>query len=128
MKKLTATIFGIVLVGTLATACSSEPDPNSWEAIRAAQDAKPEWQKEQERKDRDMQWTCDYFRDSVHNYSVKTYDQRQKSFEMVYSYSMQTDFSFAGRQYYESWLSNDGDLMLSSGRVLAEACQNVPGL
>ena len=121
-------MLGIVLVGTLVTACSSEPDPNSWEAITAAQDAKPQWQKEQERKDRDMQWTCDYFKDLVHNYGVKTYEQRQKGFEMVYSYSMQTDIASSGRLYYESWLSNDGDLMLSSGTVIAEACRYVPGL
>ena len=128
MKKLTAIILGIVLVGTLATACSSEPDPNSWEAISAAQDAKPQWQKDQELKDRNMQFLCDHWRDSVFNYEVKTEEERQKSFYKVYTWSMDSDLASAGRDYYEAYLANDGDKALAAGTVIGSACQNVAGL
>ena len=119
MKKLTATILGVILVGTLVTTCGSEDETvlNNAGEPYVAQES--QW-------DNRIQYTCMWWRDTVFNYSVMTQADADKAFKKVYGWSMDTALRSEGRAYYEAYLANDGDKLLAAGTTIGNACDGVP--
>ena len=119
MKKVIATILGVILIGTLATGCGSEDTEilNNAGEPYVAQES--QW-------DNRIQYTCMWWRDTVFNYSVMTQADADKAFKKVYGWSMDTALRSEGRAYYEAYLANDGDKLLSAGITIGNACEGVP--
>ena len=119
MKKVIATMLGVILIGTLATGCGGgeEVQLNNAGEPYVAQES--QW-------DSRIQWTCMWWRDTVFNYSVMTQADADKAFKKVYTWSMDTALRSEGREYYEGYLSNDGAKVLSAGTTIGNACEGVP--
>ena len=117
MKKLSSIIIGIIVAGTIITACTPDSEPEA--TIQANVSTQPQW-------DNRIQFTCMWWRDTVFNYSVMTRADADKAFKKVYTWSMDTALRSEGREYYEGYLANDGAKVLSAGTTIGNACDGVP--
>ena len=119
MKKVIATMLGVILIGTLATGCGGREEVQLNNAGEPYVAQESQW-------DTRIQWTCMWWRDTVFNYSVMTQADADKAFKKVYTWSMDTALRSEGREYYEGYLSNDGAKVLSAGTTIGNACEGVP--
>ena len=117
MNKVVSTIIGIIFAGTVIVAFSPDSEPEATTQTNVS--TQPQW-------DNRIQFTCMWWRDTVFNYSVMTVADADKAFKKVYTWSMDTPLAVEGRQYYEGYLANDGDKVLSAGITIGNACEGVP--
>jgi|688.fasta_scaffold740136_1 hypothetical protein len=136
MNKVASTIIGIIFAGTVIVAFS----PDSEEKTSAPQCPKGQYVGQNDGKchefgsvafnkptyNKDMQFACMWYRDSVNQYGVRTWTENQKAVKKVYIGTSVTNIADAGRDFYEGFLSDNGTKFYNAGVVIGTECQKVP--
>ena len=119
MTKLTASILGVILIGTVVTACSSE-DEKAETKPTVVVEAKYNMQAE---------FACRDYRLVIHNSDVMTDKEILDTIKKVWIGSSMAEvagFESTAREFYSSALNGDMEALLAAGKILNEICLDIP--
>jgi hypothetical protein len=126
MKKLTATILGIVLIGTLVTACSEE-EKETFKASTA-------YVAPVERYNSFAKYACDDFWYLIHNGDILTWDEQTSKMKDIWvgagaaTYDGQPipNFEQAGRLFLASAMASRWEDVTEVGKIIRSICEDIP--
>ena len=106
MKRLTATIIGIIIVGTVITSCSSKDETVVNNAVEPSVEVQ---------HNNSMQFSCMHFRNLLANNDVMTYAEQLKETEKTYTWAQSA---------YEDGVYQSGPLYHASRLIYSSAIDN----